>query len=97
MEVDVSNVLQVGDPYWLYDVEDIRTPVLQGVYNGDLLEIPTDQTSCFLLYGTNVYGKAVHSQEDFGAFLLIGREIDISADNQVGSKNLLPAIMQLLP
>jgi hypothetical protein len=76
VSVDVSNVLQSGDSYWLYDVEDLRQPIQTGSYRGSVLKIPTNQTSVFPLSGT-VPHQPVHSGNDFGTFLLIGGALDI--------------------
>lgn len=78
VSVDVGQVMNSGDNFWLYDVEDLRKPVLQGIVPVDTtLQIPTDQRSCFPLIGTELYGTPAHSGDDFGAFLLIGRELKV--------------------
>ncbi|MBS2099058.1 hypothetical protein, partial [Carboxylicivirga linearis] len=78
--VDVSNILSNGDPYWLYDVEDMRQPIQQGTYTGGSLQIATNQSTVFPVIGTEVYTEAAHSGDDFGAFLLIGREVNVPVD-----------------
>ena len=80
VEVDLSSVLEVGDEYYIYDIEDLRQPVIHNVYDGNPVGIPTDQTSLFPLIGTELYAQPAHSGNDYGAFLLIGRKLDVLGD-----------------
>jgi len=76
VSVNLSSVLENGDKYYVYNVEDLRQPILEGTYSGPL-NIPTNQTSLFPLFGTNVITQPKPTPNEFGTFLVIGRPIDI--------------------
>jgi len=78
VQVDLSDVLSNGDPYYIYDVEDLRQPIQEGIYSGSL-HISTDQSSVFPLAGTNlIAGQVKHTPKEFGTYLLMPRLLEIS-------------------
>ena len=79
--VDLSGILDVGQQYYIYDVEDLRQPIMQGTYSGGTLGIPTNQTSCFPIIGTELISpNAVHSEDTYGTFLVMPRELHLFGD-----------------
>lgn len=79
VEVDVSTIFEnSGVNYWLYDLEDLRQPIQHGTIGSDYkLKIPTNQSTVLPLKGTELHGAPVHSKDDFGSFLIMGRELYI--------------------
>jgi hypothetical protein len=81
VQVNVSGVLETGDEYYIYDIEDMQQPVVHGIYDGNSIGLRTDQTTLFPLIGTELYAQPVHSGSDYGAFLLIGRKLDVLGED----------------
>jgi hypothetical protein len=73
--VNLSGVLNAGDPYKLYNAQDYNRGAIQtGVYNGTNIAVPmTNLTTAPIVYGTN-WGlfQPPPMSPTFGAFVVIG-------------------------
>ncbi len=70
VEVDLSSVLSAGADYKIYDAQNINgSPVAKGRWNGGLIRFPMNVKSIMPPNG-NVPTKPVHTDIEFGAFLV---------------------------
>jgi hypothetical protein len=73
VDVDVSNIVSVGDSIFLYDVENIWEPVIEKQYDGGLLSVPLNLTE--ISDHAQFYKELNHTDKVFGAYLLLKRRL----------------------
>jgi hypothetical protein len=84
VDVDVSEVLSVGDTFYLYDVENIWEPLLTGIYDGNQLSVPMELDK--IAAHPEFYNDIQHTHNVFGAYLLLTRKL-AGKDISSGIKN----------
>lgn len=89
-KIDVSHVLEKGSEYYVYDVQNIfGKPILSGIYDGSLLNIPMNLTEC-QQPNVNIDIGLKHTSKEFGTFLLLSRPLDekhkITVDTNIKGK-----------
>lgn len=70
--VDVSAVLKPGDAYVIFDAQNLfGEPVLEGVYNGELLTLPMNLTAVSEIPGELRHLQNVHTDKEFNVFVIL--------------------------
>jgi len=86
--VDISSVFSNGDTYYVYDLENLEAPIMEGVYNNSNINISTNQIKSFpYIRSKHVAEEATHTGDDFGAFLIIGRKLELLPENSEVNNN----------
>jgi hypothetical protein len=73
VSVDVSKILQPGQPYRVLDAQNYYgDPVLEGVWDGQKLDLPMDLTETSDLIGNVTHIDNSHTGREFNVFVVIG-------------------------
>jgi hypothetical protein len=71
VSVDLSEVLKVGDSYFIYDVENVfGEPVATGTYEGSKVTVPMNLSSVSQPIGNVPDNNILHTPVEFNTFLL---------------------------
>ncbi len=93
VDVDVSNILQIGDSYEVKDVQDYLGPAIaSGTYRGGSITIPMTGTA--VAQPTVPTLSVTHTSSEFGAFVLkrTGTPIYLEPPDDYGPDTIPPSV-----
>jgi hypothetical protein len=74
--VDLSGILEEGDDFYIYDVENMVAPVVQDTFYGRHVAIPLNLTENMRPDGEELV-EVLHTETKFGVYLLSSRPIPL--------------------
>jgi hypothetical protein len=71
VNVDLSSIISNGVDYYIYDVQNLSSPLVSGTYNGSTVRVPTNLTTVMPVYGNNIANKyPPHTPQEFNVYII---------------------------